>query len=541
MVALLHLLNYSEVLGKTSHSSSKTLGDNAHWNELACLIRLSLMASYLPRNASHSQIFVPEFAHIVSLVAGTGQLLVRTSVYGMVVNQLHSTYLARSTSGDGSGAPEVQALLDEFASPDILKLFGLIRPTPTSDYAVYDPHNDRQYIEILENLSRLLERLMKALAGPSKGKLIAFHEGQYSSSYIALLNIWRARWMGLVTSSAFQVSPAIQVRAFVTLSILATSDVDDDLLYQMLVALKSAFQNYNLVDATVMVSMLKCIRQVITALPPRSRYLSQLFWLAVALIQSGHIALYTEAIQLLQTSLDRMYEQGWFQEHSVATTLLQGRKCLEDVTNQIDHVLNLSFKSNFSFALSAVIFKGIRHQMLRAHSEAALRSLLRVTTRSCKGHAHDQDGPGSPLCPDALGYFIALLPLSTTVASFKRLLEDANCHRSWFAEEVLPGEEEDDPVSKVAFSLLGVHDNSCALYVAAFITAILGSAQGDDVETELFFNIISDIANGYPDTISATYVLSRSQVFCLTYFLPDLNVCKIKSRMPSPMLRTLTF
>lgn len=163
-------LRMIQVLGKTNHQSVKTLGDNNHWNELACLIRLTLMASYLPRTASHSQIFVPEIAHIVSLVAGTGQLLVRTSVYGMVINQLHSTYLARSASGDSSGAPEIQALLDEFASPDILKLFGLIRPTPTSDYAVYDPINDRQYLEVLESLSLLLERLMRALAGPSKGE-----------------------------------------------------------------------------------------------------------------------------------------------------------------------------------------------------------------------------------------------------------------------------------------------------------------------------------------------------------------------------------
>lgn len=307
-----------------------------------------------------------------------------------------------------------------------------------------------------------------------------------------------------MTSSAFQVSPAIQVRAFVTLSILATSDVDDDLLYQMLVALKSAFQNYDFADATVMISMLRCIRKVIVALPPQSRYLSQLFWLAVALIQSGHLTLYGEAIQLLQATLDRMYEQGWFREEDVATTLLAGRESLEDVTNQIDGVLNLSFKSNFSFALSAVVFKGIRHQMLKSHAEAALRSLLRVTVRSCKNHAHDEDGPGSPICPDGLGYFIALLPLSTTITSFKTLLEDTNAHRSWFADEVLPGEEDDDPVSKVTFSLLGVHDGTCALYVAAFITAILGSAQGDDVETELLFNIISDIANSYPDTISAT-------------------------------------
>lgn len=113
----------------------------------------------------HAHIFIPEGAHFVSLVAGTGQLLVRTSVYGMVVNQLHSLYLAKSSStSDTHGAPEIQALLDEFATPRVLKLFGLARPTPTSDYTTYDPPNDRQYLEQLEDLSRLLVRLMETLA-----------------------------------------------------------------------------------------------------------------------------------------------------------------------------------------------------------------------------------------------------------------------------------------------------------------------------------------------------------------------------------------
>lgn len=170
----------------------------------------------------------------------------------------------------------------------------------------------------------------------------------------------------------------------------------------------------------------------------------------------------------------------------------------------MDGILSLSFDSNFSFALAAVVFKGIRHQMLKEHAEKALRSLLRVTVRSCVDHNHESDGPGSPLCPDVLGYFIALLPLSTTISSFKTLLEDAHADRSWSTEEALPAEEDDDPLSKFPFSLLGTNDNTSALYVGAFITAIISSSQGDDIESELLFNILSDIANGYPETISAT-------------------------------------
>lgn len=157
---------------------SKSLSDNAYWNELACLTRLTLVANYLPRHATHAQLYVPEAAHFVSLLAGTGQLLVRTSVYGVVVNLLHSMYLAKSNAGESSGSPEIQELLHECATPPTLKLFGLRRPTPTSDYVLYDPAGDSQYLKSLEQLSLLLVRIMEVTAG-SRGMYSFTYEQEY--------------------------------------------------------------------------------------------------------------------------------------------------------------------------------------------------------------------------------------------------------------------------------------------------------------------------------------------------------------------------
>lgn len=285
---------------------------------------------------------------------------------------------------------------------------------------------------------------------------------------------------------------------------LATSDVDDDLLYQMLVALKKALSTYDETDTTTVVSMLRCIYKVIPALPANSRYLPQLFWLAVALLESSHMAVYVEAIQLLRATLDSMYEQGGFKQKGVATTLLDNRIPLEEIACQLDQILGLSFDSNFSFALAAIIFKGVRHQQLKEYADAALRTLLKVTVQSCVDHLHEDDLPGSSICHEVLGYFIALLPLSTTSVTFRQLLEETAAHGSWSSEEVIPAEEDDDTISMVPFQLLGIPDSTNALYVTSFITAILATAQGDDAETELLFNILSDIAIAYPDTISTT-------------------------------------
>ncbi len=152
-----------KVLGKTSSKLTKSLSDNPHWVEIACLTRLALVANYNPRNLTHAQLFVPEAAHLVTLIAATGDILVRTSVYGIVVNLLQAVYLARM--GETGANPEMRALLDECATQDNLRSFGLMRPNPTSDYVPYRPPNDKAFIDSLENLTVLLGRIMEVISG----------------------------------------------------------------------------------------------------------------------------------------------------------------------------------------------------------------------------------------------------------------------------------------------------------------------------------------------------------------------------------------
>ncbi|KAF8184668.1 hypothetical protein BJ912DRAFT_1144462 [Pholiota molesta] len=68
-----------------------------------------------------------------------------------------------------------------------------------------------------------------------------------------LLNVWRARRTSLVTATAVQQSPAVQTRAFVALSGLAAAEVDDDFLYQILVAFKGILSKANESNTTTIV------------------------------------------------------------------------------------------------------------------------------------------------------------------------------------------------------------------------------------------------------------------------------------------------
>lgn len=147
---------------KASPSLSKSLIDNPNWSEVSALIRLTLIAGYQAKQLLHNQLYVPEIIHVVTLVAGFGSTIVRKSVYGIVMNLLQSLYLART---EDSPASELQQLITDYTQTDTLKLFGLLRTTPTSEYTSFEPPNDSVNIDYQERLVDLLARMLEVTAG----------------------------------------------------------------------------------------------------------------------------------------------------------------------------------------------------------------------------------------------------------------------------------------------------------------------------------------------------------------------------------------
>lgn len=140
-----------------------------------------MVANYHPRNIVHAQLYVPEAAHLVTLIAGTGEVLVRQSVYGIVVNLLNAVFLARS--GELTGL-DVKALLDECIDPGILRSFGLRKASRGNDFESYDPDTDKERIDLLENLTSFLGRIMKAISGSSGMSPIGIPAGDDQIDYL---------------------------------------------------------------------------------------------------------------------------------------------------------------------------------------------------------------------------------------------------------------------------------------------------------------------------------------------------------------------
>ena len=331
-----------------------------------------------------------------------------------------------------------------------------------------------------------------------------------SKYFPGLLNVWRARWMSLVTATAFQQSPAVQTRSFVALATLAVSQVDDDFLYQILVAFKSALARANESNTAPITSMLRCMCKIVPAIAGTSRYICVLFWLAVALLQGSHASYYAEASLLLQVTLRNMEEQGLFKNNSVENILLEAREPLEEVTSQLDDMLRLSFETSFSFSLAAIIFKGLRHSALKESAEAALRTLLQVTVAANGLNTATSSVPEDFGTHDALGYVIALLTVSTTPKAFHRLLRESKFDIARSVDAGIPDDDDDDdgcaPRITADAELLNIHDSTTALLAASFIGSILSTAQGDDAETEILYGLLSSLCFSYPDVVSMTYV-----------------------------------
>ncbi|KAG9015978.1 Ras GTPase activating protein ira2 [Tulasnella sp. 427] len=473
------------VLGKTSTKPTKTLVENPAWNEVAALTRLVLTVMYNTRTPVQTQLFVPEVLHLVTIVIATGPVALRTAVHGIVTNLVQSLCLVRNE--DEPGKEHLRHLLRECFKPEILRLFGLAREGSTAEYVVLDTATEQQSIDLLERATLFLIDIVEA-----------------GAQSIGLANVWRARWVGLVTSTAFQYSAYIQSRAFVVLGTLASTDVDDDLLYQILVAFRSALATSSEGDTGPVVSMLRCIRRIVPGLPENSRYLAQILWLAVALIQSSSIALFSESAWLLQAALETLHKQGAFDGEEIPAVLLAAREPLEEISSQLDSVLGVSFDSCFSFSLASSVFKGIRHPPTRDAALAVLHTMLKLTARSPADVELDEES--RPIGGDAVGYFLALLPLTRSNVEYKKLLQEAEVGTQWLQDTITSyvDTEDEESVPRIPHDLIGIRNPQEALLVISFVVSMANSAHSEK-EQELLFCLLASLAEIYPDTMALAF------------------------------------
>ncbi|KAL2160267.1 hypothetical protein VTH06DRAFT_1440 [Thermothelomyces fergusii] len=365
-----------KAMNRSSQRTTRYLPDNAVWNEICVLLQFCQVLSF--DSAIQAQMYMPEIFHIVTMLANTGMPDVRAAVQRLLINTIHSA--CTSFALDENRLGKLRATIETLSDPkgDIF----VNSVTFIRDGASISTNQEAgPTLAATENLATILFETC-AVAAPS----------------VDLANAWRSRWMSLVASTAFQNNPAIQPRAFTVMGCLAREEVDDDLLYQVLVALRSSVARFgDDSNNDMLVAIITALSKMMIKLPSASRYGLQLFWLAISLLRLVPSNLFNCTAMFLDAVLTNIGTTGdmHVSGDKVVPYLLQGRLQLEDAAIPLDMAYGIRFNpDNFHHAACACLVRGLTDAVTKSTALRVLSTFLEMTMPSSSSSSGGGGGGG---------------------------------------------------------------------------------------------------------------------------------------------------
>lgn len=358
-----------KALNRSSLRPTKHLPENAIWPELCVLLQFAVSLSF--DNGVQTQLYLPEIFHIVTMLANTGSSDVRLLVHRLLINSIHAA--CTSFSLDEARLSKLRGTLESLSEPRS-DIFSSPAVFIRDGGSMSTCQESGPYLSATENLAALM-----------------FEVCSVAATSVDMANAWRSRWMSLVASTAFQNNPAIQPRAFTVMGCLAREEVDDDLLYQVLVALRNSVGRFcedN--NFEMMIAIVTSLSKMMAKLPSASRYGLQLFWLAMSLLRLVPPNLFNCTAAFLESVLTNIGTSADMRGEKMVPHLLQGRVQLEDAALPLDDAYGVHFTAeNFHFAVCATLVRGLTDTVTKATALRVLSTFLEMTA---SGTAK-QDGP----------------------------------------------------------------------------------------------------------------------------------------------------
>lgn len=452
------------VIEGTSVQPCRNLTEHGSWPEIAILLRFILMLSF--NNTDPVMPYIPEIFHIVSILVVTGPTFIRSSVHELVVNSIHTLCTMDIPLAD-ENIKKLHFVLNDLCDSKNRVSFGLTKQHANAFTITKETTTDFASGIDLISLQNIIGILLDALT--------------FGAPTIDVANMWRARWMSLVTSTAFYFNPAIQPRSFVTLGCLAREEVDDDLIYQILVALKGALAVFNESDSSLVISIIMCLTNIIDNMPSDSSYLFQLFWLAISLVHMGHASVFQTSVQFLESILRAMDSKKCFAHLSIQDALLDSQ--LDEIIAELDDTCQVNFKGHFSFAVAVVLLKGLKQC---DNKDIVYRCLTTFLEIDCK--RPEEQGV---IAARSLGYFAGLLPFAIKDGKLRELLR-----LSGLSDVELDGIDFGS-----LFSVLDVSDKSTTLLLISLLVNLLNASDNESEKLYLYM-ILADAATCVPEVFT---------------------------------------
>ncbi|KAI8388661.1 uncharacterized protein BYT42DRAFT_242275 [Radiomyces spectabilis] len=468
-----------KVLRQTSISPCINMSDHSTWPQIAILLRFLLMVSF--NNIGSIKLYLPELFHIIILLISTGPTFTRSSVHELTVNVIHTLCTQMPLSQDNM--KKLQLVLHELCGSKCRIAFGLTKHHASAFTINNETLADSANSVNLNSIQYVTSLLLEAM--------------EYGASTRDIANTWKARWMGLVASTAFHFNPAVQPRTFVVLGCLAREETDDDLVYQILTALRGALAVFDENDATLINSIMMCLSNVINSLPMDSMYLKSLFWLAIGLVQMDHAAIFADAVKFLQAVLRALDSRKMFIHASVVDVLMSTRVPFADIALELDAACGVSFESHFSFAVAGILLKGLNTCEPRDIVLQCLTTFLEI----------DLQRTSTPGLVDAqtLGYVAGLLPAAAKEGNLRKLLRlaglsDIDLDQMEFSIPYVP-----------LFDVFYIPDNITALLLVSLLVMMLGSMDSE-AERVFLYSFLAEAASSIPEVFSLVYEPLLSKV-----------------------------
>lgn len=436
----------------SDESSSSSSSEADLWFQLDVLVRILLMLSF--DNLVHVQQYLPELFHAVLLLFATGPPVTRATVHGLLINIVHSLYTTLVTADNK--LQSLRLLLAELNQPKMRVLFGLGgqavsafttrqesgaasggaaggKPESSSSGGKAEPAGVALSISTVETVAGTLLGVLNAC----------------SPSNNCVGTPWHARLLSLATKAAFTPNPVLQPRAIVAVGVLcsAPSLVTDDLMAQVLVTLRDILPAVRL-DLDLPMALIICLTRLFEHLPPTSRYFRPMFWVALTLLQIDEPKIFAVAIGLLEVVLRRLdRDSTQCINDGLVQYCMQAREegGLETALAKADQMMGVSFKTSFSFAVTAHLLKGLRAPATKTSTARVLSMFVDICAKKAVGS-------------NLLGYLAALLPIQgeeMEVDHIRQILlpagpDSGNLHHYLIREEMLP----DNVNAALLFTLL---------------------------------------------------------------------------------------
>ncbi|GAO19320.1 hypothetical protein UVI_02063860 [Ustilaginoidea virens] len=162
---------------------------------------------------------------------------------------------------------------------------------------------------------------------------------------------------------------------------LAKEEVDDDLLYQVLVALRNSVHQFSKDgNSDMLVSITISLSKMMAKLSSASRYRHQLFWLAISLLRLVPPNLFNCTARFLEAILGNIGATGDIRGQKLVALLLDCRTQLEEAALPLDDAYGIHFGADtFHYAVCASLVRGLTDNVTKSMAVRVLSTFLEMT------------------------------------------------------------------------------------------------------------------------------------------------------------------